>query len=139
MGILLSPLHHPTMTYRFNDPLFKEPDGTYITAAQLRFFLNREDGVSLYDDRSNIFVEYYDICRVYNLVSTIMKEDEQAAIIYWDEDIEAVSMAFPAYGKVSKALATIKPHYTEEEEEEEQSLDDDDPWGLLKDSPWEDK
>ena len=127
------------MTYRFNDPLFKEPDGTYITAAQLKFFLNREDGVTLYDDRSNIFVEYYDICRVYNLVSTIMKEDERAAIIYWDEDIEAVSMAFPAYGKVSKALATIKPHYTEEEEEEKSLDDDDDPWGLLKDYPWEDK
>mgnify|MGYP003138482658 CR=1 FL=1 len=132
------------MTYRFNDPLFKEPDGTFITAAQLKFFLNREDGVTLYDDRSNIFVEYYDICRVYNLVSTIMNEDEKAAIIYWDEDIEAVSMAFPAYGKVSKALAQIKPHHIEEEEEEgeegeEKSFDDDDPWGLLKDSPWEDK
>ena len=124
------------MKYDFNDPISKEPDGTYITAAQMKFFLNREDGADLYDDHSDIFTEYYDICRVYNLVSEIMEQDKLAAIIYWDEGIEAVSMAFPAHGKVSKALAKIKPHYIEKEDKDDE--DDDDPWGLMKDKPWSD-
>ena len=120
-------------TYSFNEPLNEEPDGTYITAAQMKFFLNRKKGAELYKSRSDIFTEYYDICRVYNLISSIMEEDEDAAILYWDEDSGSVSMAFPSHGVAEKALAKIKPHYTEDEED-----DDDDPWGLLIDSPWRD-
>ena len=81
--------------YSFDEALNKEPDGTYITAAQMRFFLNRENGLKLYEDKSDTFIEYYDICRVYNLVSDIMKKDETAAILYWDEKQASVSMAFP--------------------------------------------
>ena len=111
--------------YSFDEPLNKEPDGTYITAAQMRFFLNREDGIKLYEDKSDIFTEYYDICRVYNLISNIMKEDKDAAILYWDEKAASVSMAFPDEGKAATALDKIKPHYIVNEE------DGDDPWGLL--------
>jgi len=121
------------MTHDFDEPLRVEPDGTYITTSQMRFFLCGKNGPQLYKERSDIFTEYYDICRVYNLVSEIMKECPDAAIMYWDEDIEAVSMAFPAHGKVAKALARIKPHYVENEDEE-----DNDPWGLLEDRPWSD-
>ena len=119
------------MTHDFDEPLNEEPDGTYITSVQMKFFLNNKDGVALYQERSEIFEEYYDICRVYNLVSDIMKESPDAAIMYWDEDIEAVSMAFPAHGKVSRALGRIKPHCVENKDEE-----DNDPWGLMEDSPW---
>jgi len=118
--------------YKFDEPLNREPDGTYITAAQMRFFLNRKDGMDLYENRSDTFVEYYDICRVYNLISDIMKKDEDAAILYWDEKEASVSMAFPDEGKAARALDMIKPHYPANEEE------DDDPWGLLQGQPWSD-
>tara|TARA_R110000824_G_scaffold44937_4_gene130375 strand:- start:1016 stop:1384 length:369 start_codon:yes stop_codon:yes gene_type:complete len=118
--------------YSFDEALNKEPDGTYITAAQMRFFLNRENGLKLYEDKSDTFIEYYDICRVYNLVSDIMKKDETAAILYWDEKQASVSMAFPDEGKAARALDKIKPHYQGSDEE------DDDPWGLLEGHPWKD-
>ena len=122
------------MTHDFDEPLNEEPDGTYITTVQMKFFLNNKDGVALYQERSEIFEEYYDICRVYNLVSDIMKEDPDSAIVYWDEDIEAVSIAFPAHGKVASSLAKIKPHRIEDSTGDDD--DDDDPWGLLIDKPW---
>ena len=120
-------------SYSFDEPLNEEPDGTYITAAQMRFFLNRKDGIKLYENRSDAFVEYYDICRVYNLISDIMKKDEDAAILYWDEKEASVSMAFPDEGKAARALDKIKPHSLGAEEK-----DDDDPWGLLQEEPWSD-
>lgn len=120
-------------SYSFDKPLNEEPDGTYITAAQMRFFLNRKNGFELYEKRSDTFAEYYDICRVYNLISHIMEEDQDAAILYWDEDSESISMAFPENGEAEQALAKIKPHYIEDEDEER-----DDPWGLLEGKPWTD-
>ena len=118
-------------SYSFDEPLNEEPDGTYITAAQMRFFLNRKGGLKLYEERSDVFAEYYDICRVYNLISRIMKEDQDAAILYWDENSESISMAFPANGEAEEALSKIKPHYIEDEDEER-----DDPWGLLGGQLW---
>jgi len=123
------------MTSYSNNPLKKEPDGTYITEAQMRFFLNRKNGSKLYFERSDEFVEYYDICRVYNLVSDIMLQDSEAAILYWDEDIEAVSIAFPSAGKAARAIGKIKPHYIEGGLDDTE--EDDDPWGLLIDQPWD--
>ena len=93
----------------WNKPLNREEDNTYITAAQMKFFLNRDFGLEKFKCRDAEFVDYYSLCRIYNLVSDIMEKDEDAAIMYWDEKKEVVSMGFPTDGVVAKALSSIEP------------------------------
>ena len=120
--------------YSFDEPLNREPDGTYITAAQMKFFLNRKNGIDMYEKKSRSFVEYYDICRVYNLISGIMEKDESAAKLYWNEEEGSVSIAFPDEGKAARALDRIKPHSVRTEIRDE----DADPWGVEQEPPWSD-
>ena len=65
-----------------SSPVSKEPDGTYITVGQAQFFFNREDGVEKFRSGHSDFVEYYNLCRVYNMVSDIMEKEPEAAIMY---------------------------------------------------------
>ena len=102
--------------FDFNQPINREEDNTYITVAQMKFFLNRDFGLEKFKCRDEEFVEYYNVCRVYNLVSDLMEKNEDAAIMYWDEKKEVVSMGFPTDGMVAKALSGIEPSL---------SLDDD--------------
>ena len=117
--------------YKYNDPLNIEPDGTYITKSQMQFFLNRKDGLDKFTSGDPEFVEYYNLCRVYNLVSEIMKEDEDAAIMYWDDKKEIVSIAFPTEGEVAVAVDKLAPHSFSYGED---SDDDDNNWGLFGDT-----
>jgi len=94
--------------FSFREPLNEESDGTYITIGQMQFFLNRRDGKRKFKSGSEDFMEYYNMCRVYNLISEIMEEDETAAIMYWDPKQEIVSVGFPDAGAVSNALAYIE-------------------------------
>ena len=93
----------------FNEPLNEEPDGTYITIGQMQFFLNRKNGKKLFQEGSEEFMEYYNLCRVYNLVSGIMKDESEAAIMYWDPKKRIVSMGFPSKGAVAVALSRMEP------------------------------
>ena len=88
-----------------DEPLKKEPDGTFITVAQMQFFLNRKDGAEKFKAGHEDFFEYYNLCRVYNLVSSIMEKEPDSAIMYWDEKKQIVSMGFPTDGSVAKALS----------------------------------
>ena len=119
----------------FSSPLNREPDGTYITVGQMKFFLNRKDGENLFKTADSEFLEYYNLCRVYNVVSDIMKNDEEAAIMYWDEKKQVVSMGFPGNGVVAKTLARIVPHESVEFEDDDEDGED---YGLLDKSPWKD-
>mgnify|MGYP005825744485 CR=1 FL=1 len=109
----------------FDEPVNIEPDGTYITAGQLQFFFNRDFGKEKFESRNSEFMEYYDLCRVYNLVSDIMEDDEDSAIMYWDEKKEIISLGFPASGLVAHAMSGINAHGFMEE-----SDDDDEHWGF---------
>lgn len=101
------------VTPAFNEPLNEEPDGTYITVGQMRFFLNRKNGKQKFFGRDPEFVDYYNLCRVYNVISDIMAEDEEAAIMYWDDKKKIISMGYPNEGSVSKALSGVEPHASE--------------------------
>jgi len=107
----------------FYEPMNIEPDGTYITSGQMKFFFNRDFGKEKFEVRNPEFMEYYDLCRVYNLVSDIMEDDEDSAIMYWDEKKEVVSLGFPASGLVAHAMSGINPHGFMEES-------DDEDWGF---------
>ena len=111
--------------HNYNDPLNIEPDGTYITRCQMQFFLNRKEGEKKFKCGDPEFVEYYNICRVYNLVSEIMVDDEDAAIMYWDDKKGIVRMGFPTHGVVEKALEGVDPLVVDINEDD----DDDFGWG----------
>ena len=115
--------------FDFGEPLNEEPDGTYITAGQMQFFLNREDGIEKFKTGHEEFLEFYNLCRVYNLVSNIMEIEPEAAIMYWDEKKQVVSMGFPTDGTVSKALSGISPQSILAEEDDDE---DEDEFGLFK-------
>ena len=110
------------LEFEFNEPLNEEPDGTYITIGQMQFFLNRKNGKKLFKEGSAEFLEYYNLCRVYNLVSEIMEDDPDSAIMYWDDKKKIVSMGFPSKGKVALALSGMEPSLMETD-------DDDGDWG----------
>ena len=95
----------------------------------MQFFLNREDGIEKFKTGHEDFLEYYNICRIYNKVSNIMDDEPEAAIMYWDDKKEVVSMGFPTDGSVSKALSGISPHSIMSEEDEDE---DEDEFGLFK-------
>ena len=117
-----------------DEPLKKEPDGTFITVAQMQFFLNRKDGTEKFKTGHEHFFEYYNLCRVYNLVSTIMEREPDSAIMYWDHKKQIVSMGFPTHGSVAKALSGLKPSCMTEMEED----GDDDDWFGGYGKPWND-
>mgnify|MGYP003679995217 FL=1 len=108
--------------YAFNEPLQGEPDGSYITFGQMQFFLLREEGKELFQTGSEEFWDYYNMCRVYNLVSEIMEYDPKAAMLYWNSKQGTVSMGYPAKGEVAEAISHMEPAIPGHDEE----LDD---WG----------
>jgi len=91
----------------FDTPLHFEPDGSYITEAQMQFFLNRTNGEELFTSGDPEFFHYFNTCRVYNLVSEVLEEDEKAAFLFWDEGKGAVSLAFPRGGRVEECLQEL--------------------------------
>ncbi len=126
------PLLQTTMRdkFDFQEPLNEEPDGTYITCGQMQFYLNREYGQDSFSSGDEDFMEYYNLCRVYNVISDIMKTDSDAAIMYWDNRKETISMGFPTNGIVAATLATTKPSAFYEGGEEDEGF------GLLDGTPW---
>tara|TARA_R110002020_G_scaffold281534_4_gene497222 strand:- start:2473 stop:2826 length:354 start_codon:yes stop_codon:yes gene_type:complete len=93
--------------FDFRQPLAEEPDGTYITAGQMQFWLNRKEGKEMFSTAHPAFLSYYNKCRVYNLVYDLMEEDEGYAIMYWDSEKESISVGFPSKGPVAYALSTM--------------------------------
>jgi hypothetical protein len=91
-----------------NAPFNMEPDGTYITVAQMKFFLNSPKGEKAWHDRELVFLKYYNMCRIYNLVSEFLLEDPSSAMVYWDSNKECISIGFPVGGCVAQAIRKMK-------------------------------
>jgi len=90
-----------------HDPIYVDMSGCYITAAQLRFFLNREGGRQSFISGSSEFKDYFEGCKVYNLVSDMMLRDPECASMYWDEKMRSPVFTFPVNGKVARKFAKI--------------------------------
>ena len=107
--------------FGFREPLNKEPDGTYITVGQMQFWLNQSKGSEKFKVADPEFLDYYDKCRVYNLISDIMEDNEEAAIMYWDSSIQGIAIGYPERGDVADALSTVIHANRSEEEDGEDS------------------
>lgn len=99
--------------FDLNLPLNEEPDGTYITGSQMQFFINQKDGLKMFKELDEEFLEYYNMCRVYNLISEHMDNDPDSAIMYWDPKKKIVSLGFPSKGAVAQDLAGLQPSVLE--------------------------
>ena len=86
----------------YHDPIYYDESGCYITAPQLRFFINRDGGRSKFINGSTEFREYFRSCKTYNLISDMMDEDATCGKMYWDEDFNTVVFSFPVGGVVAK-------------------------------------
>jgi hypothetical protein len=93
----------------YSQPLNREYDGTYITIAQMHFFLNRDNGRTMFEEGHQEFWDYYNLCRAYNLISEMMEDRPDCAIMYWDDKLKTVSVGYPTDGPVSKALEAMAP------------------------------
>jgi hypothetical protein len=106
--------------YDFREPLYGADDsGLYITAAQMQFFLNRNDGEKLFSKADPRFLKYYKNCTLYNLVYDMMDEDPSCAKMYWDNETDSVALSFPVEGEVSKALTQVAIETDDEDEDYE--------------------
>ena len=97
--------------YTFRQPLGKDLNGLYITAAQMQFFLNRRNGEKDFLEGDTKFFEYFYKCAVYNIVWDLLEEDPTCATLFWDADQETVGIKFPMKGKVIRELKRKKIDY----------------------------
>jgi len=95
----------------FREPLGKDINGLYITAAQMQFFLNRKGGNALFIAGDPQFFQYFYKCAVYNIIWDLLEVDPTSATVFWDEDSETVGVKFPANGKVMRELREKKIEY----------------------------
>jgi hypothetical protein len=89
---------------KFREPYLRDEKGFYVTIAQLKFFSNRYKGKDkmkiLHDD----FVKFLNFCKFYNYLYDCMEKDPTSAVMYWDEEEEAIGYKFPSTGKIAKAV-----------------------------------
>tara|TARA_R110002020_G_scaffold163895_6_gene350137 strand:+ start:431 stop:754 length:324 start_codon:yes stop_codon:yes gene_type:complete len=94
--------------YSFREPLGKDLNGLYITAAQMQFFLNRIDGDQKFLAGHPDFFEYFYKCAIYNIIWDLLDSDPSCASLFWDIDSESIGVKFPPNGTVMEELKSKK-------------------------------
>jgi len=111
----------------YRDPLFEDENGLYITKAQMQFFLNRRDGKKKFQKAHKDFMDYYNHCKLYNLIYDMMEENKECADLFWDAEKERVAISFPVDGGVAHALSSVGVFLDWGDDDEE----DDDQYNLF--------
>ena len=89
---------------KFRTPAMWDKKGNYVTAAQLKFFLNCRNSYSKVQSLHPDFTEFLDFCRFYNFLWDKMEENPDSADMYWDPESESIAFSFPKNGEVAKYL-----------------------------------
>lgn len=97
--------------HSFREPLGRDLNGLYITAAQMQFFLNRRRGNEKFVRGHYDFFEYFYKCAVYNIVWDLLEEDPSCATIFWDAETESIGLKFPQRGIVMEEFKSKKINY----------------------------
>jgi len=108
--------------YSFREPLGKDLNGLYITAAQMQFFLNRRDGGKKFILGDPQFFQYFYKCAIYNIVWDLMEKDPACATLYWSEEDETLGIKFPSDGAVVREFKKKKVDYLIDGGEDEELL-----------------
>ena len=101
----------------FREPIGKDLNGLYITAAQMQFFLNRRKGSQQFVEGDPEFFKYFYKCAVYNIIWDLLETDPACATFFWDDAAGSVGVKFPENGKVMKELKQKKVSYYFSDEE----------------------
>lgn len=91
----------------FRTPVQIWDDGTYITVAQLELYMSTADGYLAFEEASNDYFEYIDMCRAYNLVYDALEEDESLGIMYWEND--EIRVSYPKDGPLFERINRMEP------------------------------
>ena len=81
-------------------------NGTYVTAAQIRFFLNKKNAIEEIKSKSDAFAEFISFCKFYNYFWDVTEVFSDEGFMFWDHESETIAFQFPVRGKISKYLAT---------------------------------
>ena len=93
---------------KFREEAYVMDDGvSYVTEAQMRFFLNRPNGEKLFDEESQDFIDYEFNAIVHNILYDISESNNDEGYMYWNET--GIDYHFPRGGKVEELL--IKAGY----------------------------
>jgi len=104
--------------HSFREPLGKDTNGLYITAAQMQFFLNRKGAGKKFLSGHPEFFDYFYKCAIYNIIWDLAEENPESAVFFWDEEEGSLGVKFPPDGTIMKELKKKKIHcYFDEEEE----------------------
>ena len=90
----------------FRRPAMLDPEsGTYVTANQIKFFLNKRNALASIKNKSEDFSDYITFCRFYNYFWDVTDISPDEGFMFWDDESETIAFQFPANGKVSKYLS----------------------------------
>lgn len=109
----------------YRDPLLVDEKGLYITKAQMTFFLNRRRGKTKFETASREFMDYYNHCRLYNLIYDMLEDDPECATFFWDGEKNRVAVSFTVDGSVAKALAKAEVFLSSEDDDEDDDSEGD--------------
>jgi len=102
--------------FSFREPLGQDLNGLYITAAQMRFFLNRRSGGKKFMEGNPEFFKYFYRCAVYNVIWDLTELDPSCATYYWDEGEGSMAIKFPPKGRVMEEFKKRQIAYVFDEE-----------------------
>ena len=86
---------------------YHEEDGLYITASQLKFFLNDKKSWQQYKNRTKAFLRYLNECKLYNFISDYMEIHPGSAYLVWDEHFQEFVFSISRRGKIFKELEKL--------------------------------
>ena len=80
--------------------------GAYVTAAQVKFYLNKRNAANQIKNKSTEFSEYIEFCKFYNFFWDETEINPAEGYMFWDHESETIAFQFPRKGKIAKYLAT---------------------------------
>ena len=117
--------------YDHREPFLVDENGLYVTVSQMGFYMNRPRKEIKFNATDTEFLNYYKNCCLYNLVYDMMEEDSTCAKMYWDADLECVSLSFPVKGEVAQALAQVGRVFEVNNFDDDDGDEDEDIYGIF--------
>ena len=88
---------------KFREEAYVNKDGiSYVTEAQLHFFMNRPNGERSFNDETQEFIDYEFNCIVHNILYDVSEQNNDEGYMYWNGT--GIDYHFPRGGLVEEML-----------------------------------
>lgn len=84
-------------------------DGTYLTSSQHKFIANIQQSDDAYKELKE-YLTYFDLCRIYNIVSDEYNKDNDVCSFYWDDENECMSFSFVKGSMLDEKIVAIRKY-----------------------------